>query len=685
MSNLRIAVDIGGTFTDICVLDENSGALRIAKVPSTEDPIDAAFNAVAKLGIDLKDVTLFSHGTTVATNALITRRLPPTAMVVTEGFRDVIEIGNSTKRDLWDAYDDNPPPYIRRRDRLPFVERTSALGKVEIGIDAQAARQLATKIKRRGYQSVAVCFMNSFANPTTEREMKRILEQELPGVAVSNSADVLCEIFEHGRFSTAVVNAVLHPVVGEYAIRMQDRLRADGYNNDLLLLHSGGGVMTPKTIDRHAARLAGSGIAAGAVAAKYISGLCGFDNSIGFDMGGTSTDVSLVYERRLTITREWYVEYGHPICFPSIEVKTIGAGGGSIAWIDDAGSLRNGPQSAGARPGPACYGQGGELPTNTDANMVLGRLGTGLAGGDLSLDQQCAEQAIAEHVAAPLGLAMVEAAKAIINVANANMADAIRLVSIMRGYDPRDFALVAFGGAGALHGAALARELAIPTVIVPPNPGVTSALGCLLVDIQHDLTVVHLVDTANAEAAAIEVAFAELEHEAHQRLEHEGVDPKDRLMQRTIDMRYGGQWRSLSVSASAPFTSVPDAVQAFEQAHLREFNYQRDGVALEIFRLNVTAIGVSPKAELKRYEVRSSSIAPALMRNVVFDDETEPLETPVYGRDMLHAGLSIEGPCIVEQLDATTLVPPGATMRVDEWLNLIINIKRSQSGRDHGR
>ena len=674
MQHLRVAVDIGGTFTDICVLDERSGALQIAKVPSTSDPIDAAFDGLRKTGIDLKDVTLFAHGTTVATNALITRRLPHVAMVTTTGFRDVIEIGRSTKQDLWDAYQDNPPPYIRRRDRLTFDERTSALGEVEVGVDAAAARELAARLRKRGYAAVAVCFMNSFANPANEREMKRILEQELPGVAISNSADVLCEMFEHDRFSTAVVNAVLQPVVGAYALRLQERLRAGGYDNDLLLLHSGGGVMTPKTVSYQAARLAGSGIAAGAVASKYIGTLCGYPHSIGFDMGGTSTDVSLVYDGQSTVTREWYIEYGHPICFPSIDIKTIGAGGGSLAWIDEAGSLRNGPHSAGAQPGPACYGQGGDKPTNTDANLLLGRLGSGLAGGDLRLDVELARQAVRTQVAHPLGLSDVEAAKAIIDVANANMADAIRLVSIMRGYDPRDFALVAFGGAGALHGAALARDLAIPTVIVPPNPGVTSALGCLLVDIQHDLTLVYLVDVAAADPKAIESAFAELEIEARERLVKEGVAPAQMLLVRSIDMRYAGQWRSIAVPAPAPFTAIADAVRAFEQAHLREYNYKREGAALEIFRLNLTAIGMTPKAELKRGVHAQAGAKARGERAVVFDDVTTSVMTPIYRRDDLAAGMRIAGPCIVEQLDATTLVPPAATMTVDDWLNLRIEV-----------
>ncbi|MGR8918822.1 MAG: hydantoinase/oxoprolinase family protein [Gammaproteobacteria bacterium] len=672
MSKVRVAVDIGGTFTDICILDEDTSELSIAKVPSTKDPIDAALEGVAKANVDLADVTLFSHGTTVATNALIERNLPPTAMVTTAGFRDVIEIGNSTKEDLWDAYKDNPPPYIRRRDRLTITERTNSSGRVEVPIDEAEARVLAAKLRKRGYQAVAICFMNSFANAANELAMKAILEDELPGVAISTSAEVLPEIFEHDRFSTAAVNAVLRPVVGEYAHRLQARLSEGGYASDVLLLHSGGGVMTPKTVDDQAARLASSGIAAGAIANRYIGQLCGFPNSIGFDMGGTSTDVSLSYEGQMLTTRDWHIEYGQPICFPSIDIKTIGAGGGSIAWIDEAGSLRNGPQSAGSIPGPACYGRGGELPTNTDANLVLGRLGGDLVGGDLDLDVERARTAIETHVARPLGMDVETAALAIIDVANANMADAVRLVSIMRGYDPRDFALVAFGGAGALHGAAVASDLAIPTVIVPPHPGVTSAMGCLLVDIQHDLLTTYLVDAAVADPAAIEAEFVKLEDEARARLAKEGVAAGDMVLTRSLDMRYGGQWRSLTVPVDAPFTSVEAAVAGFGQAHEREYNYRREDAAVEIFRLNLTAVGLTPKAELKRHEPGGDMPEPRSRRAVIFADGA--VDTPVYWRDDLPCGGCLAGPAIIQQLDSTTVLPPGATLEVDPWLNLVISV-----------
>jgi len=676
MSHLRLAVDIGGTFTDLCVLDERSGEIRIGKVPSTpEDPIEGALLALGKAGVSLADVTLFSHGTTVATNALITRRLPRTAMVVTRGFRDVIEIGRSTKEDLWDAYKDNPPPYVRRRDRLPVTERIDTFGEIVTPLDEADAREAARILRKRGIETIAVCFMNAYANPENERRMKEILQEELPGIPVSTSSEVLPEIFEHERFSTTVVNAALRPVVGEYALRFNETLREGGYKSELLLLHSGGGVMTPQTAEEHAGRLAGSGIAAGAIASRYIGNLCGFDNTIGLDMGGTSCDVSIVLDGESTVTRDWYIEYGSPICFPSIDVKTIGAGGGSIAWIDEAGSLRSGPQSAGSEPGPACYRRGGKLPTNTDANLLLGRLGSELVGGDLLLDIEHAEAALREHVAEPLGLDPYEAARAILRVSNANMADAVRLVSIMRGHDPRDFALLAFGGAGALHGADLARELAIPTVIVPPHPGVTSALGCLLVDIRHDLALTYLIRSDEADVDALEVAFAELESEARSRLDHEGVAPERVIMQRSIDMRYMGQWRSIAVPVPSPLASVEAAVDDFGAAHQREYNYRRDEAAIEIFRLNLTAIGTTPKAEFARGETNRSSVSPRTKRPVHFDQTPGAIETPIYWRPELSVGSLIEGPAIVEQLDTTTVIPPDTQAEVDPYGNLRLEIR----------
>ena len=675
MPHLRVAVDIGGTFTDICIMDELTGEVRVAKTPSTpDDPLKGAMNGLNETNVNLKDVTLFSHGTTVATNALITRRLPPAAMICTRGFRDVIEIRRADKKELWDTYEDVAPPYISRKDRLVVTERIDHAGNVVEPLDEDGAREVARILKKREVQSVAICLMNSFMNPTHEQRLRQILATEIPDADIITSSDTLPEIFEHERFSTTVVNSILNPVVGRYVQRMSDELRGSGYASDLLLLHSGGGVMTPATAQRFAGRLAGSGIAAGAIASRHIAMLCGYKNSIGLDMGGTSCDVSLVYDGQSRVTKDWGIEFGHPIRFPSIEVLTIGAGGGSLAWIDDAGALHNGPQSAGASPGLACYGNGNRVPTNTDANVVLGRLGNSLAGGNITLKRNAARNAVKDCVAEPLGISINEAAKSIVSVANANMADAVRLISISRGYDPRDFALVAFGGAGALHGVALARELSIPIVIIPPNPGVTSALGCLLVDIRHDLAQSYLMPASKADASDIETKFNGMENDARNRLETEGVDPKDMVLQRSIDMMYAGQWRSLKVAVSTPFKSVEFAIESFHEAHDSEYAFRRDEASVDLFRLNLTAIGVTQKAELKRQTKSSQIPNPNNTRTVAFDGFDTSIETPIYQHEDLAAGSKFVGPAIIEQLDSTTLIPPDVRVEVDEWLNTRIFI-----------
>ncbi|MGY3453973.1 hydantoinase/oxoprolinase family protein [Bradyrhizobium sp. USDA 4353] len=673
MQHLRVAVDVGGTFTDICIMDEVTGLIRVEKTASTRDPIDGIMGGVAKAGVTLADVALFSHGTTVATNALITRRLPRTAVVTTKGFRDVIEIRRANKEDLWDTYKDVVKPYVPRRDRLTVPERVDAAGRVIEPLDVEAAREVARILKRRNVAAVAVCFMNAYLNCENERAMRDILREAMPDVPVSISSQVLPEIFEHERFSTTVANAVVSPVVVDYTSRLGERLAHDGYTRDLLLLHTGGGVMTPASVKDFAARLAGSGIAAGAIASRTIASLCGYPNSIGLDMGGTSTDVSLAYEGQSRVTKDWYVEFGYPIRFASIEVLTIGAGGGSLAWTDPAGSLRNGPQSAGAYPGPACYGNGNPQPTNTDASVTLGRLGTSLAGGKVMLDPALARQAVEDGVAKPFGLGVHEAADAILKVANANMSDAVRLISISRGYDPRDFALVAFGGAGALHGVDVARELAIPIVIVPPNPGVTSALGCLLVDMQHDFSQSCMVDAATADPDAIEAQFAAIEKEALDRLTHEGVAPDNIVLQRSIDMMYRGQWRSLAVNAPRPLGAIQDLVASFHVEHQREYNFRRDSAPVSFFRLNLKAVGIVPKAAFAVHAPTGVTPEPVARRPVWFEGEAH--DTPVFEREQLPCGFSFRGPAIVEQIDATTVVPPGAKAEVDKYLNIIIRVK----------
>lgn len=675
MQHLRIAVDIGGTFTDLCVLDENTGELSVAKTASTpDDPIVGAMNALAVANVDLRDVSLFSHGTTVATNALITRRLPTCAMVCTEGFRDVVEIRRSNKEDLWDLYADVASPHIRRRDRLTVPERTDYSGKILVPLDEKAAREIGRILKKRGVRAVAICFMNSYINPTNELRMKEILAEELPGIAISTSSETLPEIFEHERFSTTMANAILNPVAGEYVARMSGELKRRGYENDLLMLHTGGGVMTAEACQEHAGRLAGSGIAAGAIACRHIAKMCGYKNAIGFDMGGTSTDVSLVYDGEIRVTKDWHIEFGYPIRFPSIEVLTIGAGGGSLAWIDEGGSLRSGPQSAGASPGPACYGQGGTTPTTTDANVSLGRLGTSLAGGQITLDRAAAEQSVRDVIASPLKIDAIEAAKAIISVANANMADAVRLISISRGYDPREFVLVSFGGAGSLHGVALAKELSIPTVLVPANPGVSSALGCLLVDLRHDYSQSYLKTAAESDPAEIETLFADLEAKATKQLASDGVKPENMVFKRTIDMMYQGQWRSLQVSVNSPLTTLDAAVADFHRDHEREYNYSRNDAPVELFQLNLAAIGLVEKASFKEHSAQGGTPEPIETRPVWFDEQVTPIETPVYSHETLQVGAVMAGPLIIEQMDSTVLVPPNTRAEIDRWMNIHIHI-----------
>ncbi|MCW4354267.1 hydantoinase/oxoprolinase family protein [Hoyosella sp. YIM 151337] len=675
MPKHRVAVDVGGTFTDVCVFDEDARDIRVTKVPSTpDDPMRAVLRGVQRSGVNLSDVSLFSHGTTVATNALITRNFGPAAMVTTTGFRDVIEIRDGTKDDLWDAYNDVAPPYIRRRDRFEVTERMDYAGHVVTPLDEVEAHRVAALLRKRGAQTVAVCFINSYVNPAHEIRMREILEEELPGVAISTSAEILPEIFEHDRFNTTVANAVLAPKVSGYVNRLADELQAGGYRGDLLLLHSGGGSMTPRMVERYPVRLAASGIAAGAIAARHVAAQCGFPNAIGLDMGGTSTDIAMVHGGELRVTKEWSVEYGYPIIFPSIEVLTIGAGGGSIAHIDNAGSLRNGPQSAGADPGPACYGTGGTLPTNSDANLVLNRLGTSLAGGAKTLAPELAEKALLEYVAQPLSLDLDDAASAVLQVANANMADAVRLISIRRGYDPREFALIAFGGAGALHGAEVARELNIPTVIVPANPGVTSALGCLLVDIRHDLSAMFDAVADEADPDEFDSAFAGLEAEATTRLQHEGVEGEDALLQRTVSMRYLGQWRSLTVNCGSGPDGLAEAIERFHEQHEREYSFRRDEVPVQIYQLGLTAIGVTPKPTFVPHDATATPApAPRETREVYFDGH-KWLDTPIYDRTSLPAGTQLSGPAVIDQLDSTTVVPPEARAEIDEWLNIRIHL-----------
>ncbi len=676
MARYRVAIDTGGTFTDAFIFEEETGAVRVTKVPSTpQHPDQAVLRSLEAAGVEPGEISLLTHGTTVATNALITRRLPRTAMITTEGFRDVVEIRDGTKNELWDAYADVAPPYIRRRDRFEVRERVDYGGRVVEPLDEAGARAVARLLDKRGYESVAICFLNAYMNPANERRMRELLEGHLPdGTFLCTSSEVLPEMFEHPRFSTTMINAVTGPVVGRYIVDLDRALAARGYRGDLLILHSGGGVLTAKGASRYAARLASSGIVAGAIAGGHIARQCGFANAISLDMGGTSTDISLMYRDELRTMQGWQVEYGYPMMFPSVEVITIGAGGGSIAWIDAGGSLRNGPQSAGADPGPAAYGGGGRAATNTDANLVLGRLGGSLLDGQVALDAAAARRAIDESIAGPLGLETVAAAHAIVRVANANMSDAVKLMSVGRGFDPRDFTLVVFGGAGPLHGAHLARELDIPTVVFPRHPGIASAMGCLLVDIRHDLTLMYLAHCGSVDLASLEGSFRELEREAEHRLREEKVAPDDMRFTRHLEMRYAGQWRALSVALdSGPIASLDAILDRFHREHRRTYAFSDPAREVEIYSLRLVATGVVPKPEPAPSGVRGgTSDALVGQRSVYFEEVGGFTGTPVYRRERLPPGVRLAGPAVVEQLDTTVVLPPGTAGDVDAYGNIVM-------------
>ena len=670
----RVSIDVGGTFTDVCVLDDSTGELLTAKIPSSvDDPLASVIRAIESLNLDFASVQQVIHSTTITTNALVMRDFPPAALVTTRGFRDVIEIRDGTQEDAWDAYHEVAPPYIRRRDRFEVTERIDYSGRVLQPLDRAEAVAIAEEVSARGAQTVAVCFVNSYANSRHEEEVRAILEEVDPGIHVSLSSVVLPEINEYERFSTTVANALLGSLVTRYIGRLADYLRESGYRGDLLLMHSGGGSMTAPLAQAFPLRLAASSIAAGAMAARHVAQQCGFQDAIALDMGGTSSDITLVQDGQVRVTKQWWVEYGHPISFPGVELATIGAGGGTIAWVDETGALRSGPRSAGAHPGPASYLRGGTEPTNTDANLLLGRLSTSLAGGVVDLNVAAARQAVDERVAGPLTLTSLEAASSMIQVADSAVASAARLLRQSRRSLSPSAPLVAFGGAGPMHAVAIAQELGIPTVIVPPNPGTTSALGCLLVDIRHDFTAMYQGIASDIDPQTLEERFREIEAEARERLEFEGVSDPDIVLERAVSMRYRGQWRSLDIPMGRGKGALGSAVQVFQDSYQAQYAYRDPHAPVELYQLNLTAIGRLPKVQARRQKPVTTRPTPSGQRAVAMDSSAEPVPTPVYDRARLRTGQRIDGPAVIEQADATTIVPSSHRLIVDEWANLRIS------------
>jgi N-methylhydantoinase A len=684
MRKLRVAVDIGGTFTDLVAYDEETHQLITVKLPSTPpDFIQGVMDALNKAGVNPEEITAFKHGSTIATNAIIERKGARTGLLTTTGMRDVLGAGRANRPDLFNSNWDPSPPLVPRRNVLTVRERIDYEGAVLTELDEGDVRVAARRFGARGIEAVAVAFLNSFMNSAHESRAKQLLLDELgDSVRVCTSSEILPEIREFERTSTTTANAYLMPVIETYLERLEHALAEWGYEGPILVTHSGGGVITARSARRVPARICHSGPAGGVVGGVHVAQSAGFENAITFDMGGTSADLALAEGGRPSLASEWRVDWNIPILFPAIDLVAIGAGGGTIAWVDAGGSLRVGPHSAGADPGPAALGRGNVEPTITDAHIVLGRLNPErYLDGAVALHPDLAVSAIA-GLAAKLGMSDGEAASGILRIGNANMTAATRLISVQRGYDPREFALVAGGGAGPLHAVDIARELRIPVVVVPPTPGVTSAVGILQVDLRHDIMRSVLVQTPYIDPVDLGRVFEELQDEAAKILDAEQIPPERRRIELSIDVRYYGQTTYLNLvldEAPDSRSAIDRLAEAYANQYEREFGYRLDAdiATVEIVNARAAAVGMSDPAEIALTASEEQEATPSHTRPVYFDEVADFADTPIYDRAQLPAGGSIDGPAIVEQMDTTVLIPPNAHAQVDDRFNLVIDVESS--------
>ena len=674
--SLIVGIDVGGTFTDLFRFDSSTRTFTTAKVPSRRgDEASGFLNGLRALG-GVPDGSII-HGTTVGTNTLLERRGPKIGVITTRGFRDVLEMRRRDRRRTWGLWGDFTP--IADRDmRLEVSERTLADGTIRTRVDEDEVRAAAQQLMAQGAHAVAVIFINAYANAENERVALKAVRDIWPNDYVTASHEVLSEIREFERSSTAAINAYLQPVVASYIAKLEAALAQESKAR-IHIVQSNGGIMSTQTARKLPVRTALSGPAAGVVAGAALAKASGFDNLITCDLGGTSFDVSVIVNGRTSVAAPTTIDFGIVIRTPMVEITTIGAGGGSIAWVDRGGLLQVGPESAGSVPGPVCYGQGNTRPTLTDAQVVLGRINASRPlGGELkSLDVEAAKRAIAEHVGAPLGLAADDAAAAIVRVADARMAGAIRLVSIERGHDPQKFVAMPFGGGGALHVGALIREVGLKSALVPRFPGITSALGCVLADLRHDLvqTVNMMLDGLRADALAARMAVAG--REAGDVIKAAGI-PVERVdVIYELDMHYLGQTHTvavpLPVAADAQGVSESVVRKAFETAYSASFSRLLPGLAVRIVSLRVAAIGRRPAFDFSVFAPDASAAletAKTGSRKVWFPGGWR--DTAVWSRLALSAGAAIEGPAILEQSDATTVIEPGHVARVDRLGNVIV-------------
>ena len=681
----RVGVDSGGTFTDVCMFDEASGAMRVWKVSSTpDDPSRGIFEGVTEgmreCAFDAGEIAYLGHGTTVATNALITHRGAKVGLITTAGFRDLLEIGRQKRPDLYDLFAEKPPVLVPRFLRREVSERMLHTGAVEAPLDEAAVREAARAFAQEGVAAVAICFLYAFVNPAHEKAAKAIVAAELPDAFICASHEIAPEFREFERLSTATVNAYLGPIMQRYIRRLTTRLGEMGLVAAPHLTQSNGGVVGFEAAAETPVRAVLSGPSTGVVAAEAIGARSGHLDVITFDMGGTSSDVALMTGGKITQTNESVV-HGYPIKAPMLDIHTVGAGGGSIAAIDSGGLLKVGPQSAGADPGPVCYGKGASEPTVTDANIVLQVLNpTHLLDGRMAVRRDLALEAIA-RLAGQLGMEPMETAQGIISVVTANMARAIRVISVQKGYDPRDYALMAFGGAGPLHAVRLAAELDIARVIVPRNPGILCAMGLLLTDLRADFSATRLIPLEAENIAAIGEAVDAVGAEAGRWFETERIAPEARRATQSVDLRYEGQNYELTVPVPAgeiTAQSLEKLREDFTAAHIRMYGFAAEGERILCVTFRAEALGLVKKAELPMLPLgpQDASSAVTGRREIWFPETGGFADSAIYARTALRPGMAFSGPAIVEQMDTTTLVPPGVTATVDGLENLILELPR---------
>jgi N-methylhydantoinase A len=686
MADYHVAVDIGGTFTDIVLQDTRVGTLWTAKVPTTPaDPAGGFLAGVQQVLADasagVAEVRRVFHGTTIATNAIIQRTPAKIGLITTKGFKFVLEIGRHSVPRTSNMYGWIKPERPVTPDLIFEVEeRVDLKGEVVKSLDVEECRAVAHRLRGGGVEAVAVCLLYSYANPEHERAIGEVLASELPGVHVSLSSDVLPQFREFERSVATSLNAYVMPRVSRYLASLEQSLDKQGIAAPLFIMKSNGGVTTARDASVRAITTVLSGPAAGVLGALEVARAIGMPNFISVDVGGTSADISLVRDGQPEVTLNQEIG-GLPLQTPMLDIVTIGAGGGSIARITGMGGLAVGPESAGSDPGPVCYGRGGTRPTVTDANVVLGRLPAELGGGTVRLDVDAARRAIETTVAGDLGSSAEDAAAAIVEVIENNMAAAIRTVSIGRGHDPKEFGLIAFGGAGPLHACTLASLLGVRTVVVPPSPGVLSTYGLLFTDLRNDYVQTFTGDVDQLDGTKMAQTYAPLEDQARQWLRDQGIGDAEMQIIRSADLRYRNQGFELTVpvpSGQLSPDAVSQAIEAFHDLHRRLYTYEMRDMPVQLVNLRVTAIGRLPSPKPGELEAGDATPAPVANRWVTFQRGTPAIHTPLYRREQLRPGAKLEGPAIVEQPDTTTLVWPGFSASVDGLGNIIIEASQGR-------